>query len=72
MPEGATALRDGDRKGVPVAELVPGDLVALASGATLYRPLRFQLNNVQKILDTRQGPPLEFARLNGRHNPPGV
>lgn len=32
--------------------IIQGGLVALASGATLYRPLRFQLNNVQKILDT--------------------
>lgn len=32
--------------------MIQGGLVALASGATLYRPLRFQLNNVQKILDT--------------------
>ncbi|MBI3675249.1 MAG: AMP-binding protein [Proteobacteria bacterium] len=32
--------------------IIQGGLLALASGATLYRPLRFQLNNVQKVLDT--------------------
>ncbi len=40
VPEGATALRDGDRHGVPVAELVPGDLVALASGDKVPADLR--------------------------------
>src|SRR5512139_660074 len=32
VPEYATALRDGARQTLPVAELVPGDVVLLASG----------------------------------------
>jgi Ca2+-transporting ATPase len=40
VPDGATALRDGDRRAVPVAELVPGDLVALASGDKVPADLR--------------------------------
>jgi long-chain acyl-CoA synthetase len=32
--------------------VIQGGLLALASGATLYRSLRFQLGNVQKVLDT--------------------
>jgi magnesium-transporting ATPase (P-type) len=40
VPEGATALRDGERRAVPLAELVPGDLVALASGDKVPADLR--------------------------------
>ena len=40
VPEYATALRDGARHRVPVAELVPGDVVALASGDKVPADLR--------------------------------
>ena len=40
VPEGATALRDGERRSVPLAELVPGDIVALASGDKVPADLR--------------------------------
>jgi Ca2+-transporting ATPase len=40
VPEGAIALRDGGRRGVPVAELVPGDLVVVASGDKVPADLR--------------------------------
>ncbi len=40
VPEYATALRDGARHRVPVAELVPGDSVLLASGDKVPADLR--------------------------------
>ena len=40
VPEYATALRDGARHRVPVAELVPGDVVVLASGDKVPADLR--------------------------------
>ncbi len=40
VPESATVVRDGARRSVPVAELVPGDLVALASGDKVPADLR--------------------------------
>ncbi|MCM2334498.1 MAG: HAD-IC family P-type ATPase, partial [Anaeromyxobacteraceae bacterium] len=40
VPESATALRDGERRTLPVAELVPGDVVALASGDKVPADLR--------------------------------
>ncbi len=40
VPEGATALRDGDRRALPVVELVPGDHVVLASGDKVPADLR--------------------------------
>jgi Ca2+-transporting ATPase len=40
VPEYATALRDGARHTVPVAELVPGDLVLLAAGDKVPADLR--------------------------------
>ncbi len=40
VPEAATVVRDGERRSVPVAELVPGDLVALASGDKVPADLR--------------------------------
>ncbi|MHB8875478.1 MAG: cation-translocating P-type ATPase [Myxococcaceae bacterium] len=40
VPESATVLRDGARRTVPVAELVPGDLVFLSSGDKVPADLR--------------------------------
>ncbi|MBL0277446.1 MAG: HAD-IC family P-type ATPase [Anaeromyxobacter sp.] len=40
VPENATVVRDGARRGLPVAELVPGDLVVLASGDKVPADLR--------------------------------
>jgi Ca2+-transporting ATPase len=40
VPESATVVRDGVRRTVPVAELVPGDLVAVASGDKVPADLR--------------------------------
>ncbi len=40
VPENAIALRDGQKRQVPVAELVPGDLVLLASGDKIPADLR--------------------------------
>ena len=40
VPENATVLRDGARRVVPVAELVRGDLVVLASGDKVPADLR--------------------------------
>ena len=40
VPEYATTLRDGARHRVPVAELVPGDVVVLASGDKVPADLR--------------------------------
>ena len=40
VPEYATVLRDGGRHRVPVADLVPGDLVLLASGDMVPADLR--------------------------------
>jgi magnesium-transporting ATPase (P-type) len=40
VPEYAIALRDGEKRQVPVADLVPGDLVLLASGDKIPADLR--------------------------------
>jgi magnesium-transporting ATPase (P-type) len=40
VPDAATAMRDGERRAVPLAELVPGDIVALASGDKVPADLR--------------------------------
>ena len=40
VPEYATVLRDGERHSLPVADLVPGDLVLLASGDKVPADLR--------------------------------
>jgi Ca2+-transporting ATPase len=40
VPETATVIRDGRRTAIPAAEVVPGDLVALASGDRVPADLR--------------------------------
>ena len=40
VPDAATVMRDGERRAVPLAELVPGDIVALASGDKVPADLR--------------------------------
>lgn len=40
VPEFATVLRDGKRKQIPVAEVVPGDIVSLASGDRVPADMR--------------------------------
>jgi Ca2+-transporting ATPase len=40
VPETATVLRDGRRTAIPAAEVVPGDIVALASGDRVPADLR--------------------------------
>ena len=60
VPEGATALRDGERRSVPVASLVPGDLVVISSGDKVPADLR---------LLAVKGLRLEEATLTGESTP---
>ncbi len=49
VPEFATALRDGQRVSVPVADLVPGDVVLLASGDKVPADLRLLQSRTLQI-----------------------
>ncbi len=49
VPEFATALRDGQRLSVPVADLVPGDVVLLASGDKVPADLRLLQSRTLQI-----------------------
>ena len=62
VPETATVLRDGERKGLPASDLVPGDVVELQSGDKVPADMRvLQLRNlrVEEAALTGESVPVE-------------
>lgn len=62
VPEQVTVMRDGERQSVPAAELVPGDVVLLASGDRVPADMR---------LVALKGLSVEEAALTGESVPAG-
>jgi Ca2+-transporting ATPase len=52
----ATVLRDGERRSVPAAELVPGDILLIEEGGHPARPRQREPSAVQEALEEGRAP----------------